>query len=97
MSGAGVGVGGFGARDEGVKFHEGIGAEGRRVDLLGWICGAEFGGEVGEVGECQLAGVGAFTDADVDNVGRYEVAVRRSQYVMKGWKNEDHNPEGIVM
>lgn len=52
LSGAGVGVGGFSARDKGVEFHECVRAERRRVHLLGWVGGAEFCGEVGEVGEC---------------------------------------------
>lgn len=42
----GIGIGGLGAGDEGVEFHECIGSERRRVDLLGWVGGAEFCGEV---------------------------------------------------
>lgn len=47
------------------------------MDLLGWVGGAEFGGEVGEVGECELAGVGALADADVDYICGNEVAEGR--------------------
>ena len=37
--------------DEGVKLHEGIRSESVCEDLLGWVGGAEFVIEVGEVGE----------------------------------------------
>ena len=48
---AGVGVGAFGTVDEGVEFHEGVGTEGGGKEGVGGVGGAEFGGEVGEVGE----------------------------------------------
>lgn len=51
MGCATVGVGGFGAGDEGVKFHEGVGAEDGGEYLLRGVGGAEFVLEVGEVGE----------------------------------------------
>lgn len=42
--------------------------------LLGWVGGAEFCGEVGEVGECQLSGIGTLADANIDYVAGDEVA-----------------------
>jgi hypothetical protein len=60
--------------DERVEFHKGVGAEVGRQELRGGVGGAEFGGEVGEVGEGELAGVGALADADVDDFGGDEVA-----------------------
>ncbi len=74
LRGARVRVCGFGARDEGVEFHEGVGSHGGREDLLQRVGGAEFGGEVREVGEGELAGVGALADAHVDYVLGDEVA-----------------------
>ncbi len=41
----------LGARDEGVKFHEGIGSHRGRENLLDGVGSAEFGLKVGEVGE----------------------------------------------
>lgn len=74
LRGARVGVGGFGARDEGVELHEGVGAHGGGEDLLQGIGSAEFGREVGEVGEGELAWVGALADAHVDYILGDEVA-----------------------
>lgn len=46
-----VRVGGFGAGDEGVELHECVGAHRGGKDLLQGVGGAEFRGEIGEVGE----------------------------------------------
>lgn len=50
--------------DEGVELDEGIGAQSGGEVLLGGVGGGEFGGEVGEVGEGEFAGVGAVADAE---------------------------------
>lgn len=68
LGGAGVGVRGPGALYEGVKVHEGVGAEGGRVEGLGGVCHGELAGEVGEVGEGELAGVVAVGDGEEDDV-----------------------------
>jgi hypothetical protein len=44
------------------------------VDLCWWVGGAEFCGEVGEVGEGEFSGVGFLRDANVDYVLLDEVA-----------------------
>ncbi len=69
-----VGVSGFGARDEGVEFHEGVRAHCLRMDLLEGVCSAEFGGKIGEVGEGEFTGIGALADTHVDYILGYEVA-----------------------
>jgi hypothetical protein len=51
LRGAGIGVGGLSARDEGVELHKGVRTHGAGEDLLQGVGCAEFGGEVGEVGE----------------------------------------------
>lgn len=61
-----VGVGGSCTLDEGVEFHEGVGAQCGRLELLGGVGGAELGGEVREVGESEFAGVRVRNNADVD-------------------------------
>ena len=80
MSGAGVGISGLSTGDEGVKLHEGIRTERWRVYLLRWVGGAEFCGEVGEVGKCQLTGIRSFANADIDYFGRDKVARYVNQY-----------------
>lgn len=70
---AGVSVSSARLCDEVVKLHEGVGAEGRVVDGLRGVCGCELAGEVGEVGEGELARVGALADAEEDDVGVDEV------------------------
>lgn len=70
---AGVGVSSARLGDEVVKLHEGVGPEGRVVDGLRGVCGCELAGEVGEVGEGELARVGALADAEEDDVGVDEV------------------------
>lgn len=44
------------------------------MDLLERICSAELGGDIGEIGEGELAWIGTFTDTDVDNIFGDEVA-----------------------
>lgn len=70
---AGVGVRSARLGDEVVKLHKGVRAEGRVVDGLRGVCGGELAGEVGEVGEGELARVGALADAEEDDVGVDEV------------------------
>lgn len=65
---AGVTIGRFGFCNKVIKLHKRIGPQ-RRVEELGHgVHGGELGGEVGEVGEGEFAGVGAFGDAEVDYV-----------------------------
>lgn len=78
LGGAGVGVGGLCLCDEVVKLHEGVGAQGGVVDLLGRVGGGELGGQVGEVGEGELARVRGGADAEEDDVvGRRDEVVDR--------------------
>jgi hypothetical protein len=49
---AGIGICGLGALDEGVEFHECVWSERGCDKLLVGVGGAEFRGEVGEVGKC---------------------------------------------
>ena len=68
LGGAGVGVDGLGLADEAVKVHEGVGPEGRGVDLGIGVGRVELAGEIGEIGEGELARVGAVADAEEDDV-----------------------------
>jgi hypothetical protein len=43
--------------------------------LLGGIGGGEFGSEIGEVGECELAGVGAVADTEKADIILNNIAV----------------------
>lgn len=73
MGGARVAVGGLGLGDEVVELHEGVRAQGGAEQLGHGIHGGELGGQVREVGEGELARVGALGDAEVDDVGGEEV------------------------
>jgi hypothetical protein len=70
-----VRVGLFGPGHEGVEFDEGVGSQGRGGELGRRVGVEEFGGDVGEVGEGEFAGVGGVADAEEADVGADEVAV----------------------
>lgn len=56
----------LGALDEGVEFHESIrAARGGHVGGRG-VGGREFSGEIGEVSEGELAGIGAVANCEKD-------------------------------
>ena len=57
-----------------VELYEGVGAAGWREILRFGVCGCEFGGEIGEVGECELARVGAVADGEEDEIRLEDVA-----------------------
>lgn len=71
--GARVGIGGLCLCDEGVELHKGVGSEGGGVDLGGGVGGGELAGEVGEVGEGELARVRGGADGEEDDVRVDEV------------------------
>lgn len=73
LCGARIAVGRLGLGNEVVKLHKGVGPQGRVEQLGHRIHGGELGGEVREVGEGELARVGALGDAKVDNVRGDEV------------------------
>lgn len=66
LGSTGVGVGGLALGNEVVELHEGVGPQRRRVDLGDRVGGGELAGEVGEVGEGELARVrrGAYGEED---------------------------------
>ena len=68
LAGARVGVHSFRLADEAVKLHEGVGPQGRRVDLVGRVGGGELARQVGQVGEGELARVRAVADAEERNI-----------------------------
>lgn len=76
LGGAGVAVGALGLGDEAVELHEGVGPQGRAEELLRRVGGGELGGQVGQVGEGQLARVGPLRYAEVDDVAGDEVVDR---------------------
>lgn len=76
LGGAGVGVQGLGAADEGVELHEGVGPQGGRVQLLRRVRLRELGRQVRQVREGQLARVRPLADADVHHVRRDHVVQR---------------------
>lgn len=73
LRGAGIGIGSTGFCDEVVKLHEGVGPQRWVVVVGGLVGGGELGGEVGEVGESELARVGTLADAEKNDVGVEEV------------------------
>lgn len=75
MGGASIRVSAFSSGDESVKFHKGVGTEGGGKQLLRGIGGAEFGGEVGKVGEGQFPRITTFSNANVDDILEDEVAM----------------------
>jgi hypothetical protein len=60
--------------DEAVEAGKGVGPQPGRAVLFGAVGGVELGAEVGEVGEGELARVGAVADAEEAELARDEIA-----------------------
>ena len=69
----------FCALNKGVELNEAIWAAGGRQVLLGAVGGGEFGGDVGEVGEGQLARVRPVAYTDEAQIVVDQIAVGKSQ------------------